>query len=214
MYKYVKRIIDFSISLIGTIVLLPLIVLLSVLIKLDSKGPILFTQKRIGIHQKTFMIYKFRTMRMDTPKDQPTHLLENPDQWITRMGKFLRKTSLDELPQLLNILKGDMAIIGPRPALWNQFDLIELREKYGVHALLPGLTGYAQIKGRDEVPISLKAKLDRYYKDNFGFWFDFRIFVASILVVVLARGVVEGSMAPLEDMMDEKEKEAMKKWKS
>ena len=214
MYKYFKRTFDFIISLIGTIVLLPLILLISILIKLDSKGPILFTQKRIGIHQKTFNIYKFRTMRIDTPKDQPTHLLENPDQWITRMGKFLRKTSLDELPQLFNILKGDMAIIGPRPALWNQFDLIELREKYGVHELLPGLTGYAQIKGRDEVPISLKAKLDRYYKDNFGFWFDFRIFIASFLVVFLARGVVEGSMAPLENMMDEKEKEAMKKWKS
>ena len=156
----IKRLMDIVLSLAGLILLSPLFLLLIVLIKLDSKGPVLFKQKRVGLHKSHFYILKFRTMRIDTPKDTPTHLLENPDQWITKMGKFLRKTSLDELPQIINILKGEMSIIGPRPALWNQYDLIEERDKYGANDVPPGLTGWAQINGRDELPTEVKAQLD------------------------------------------------------
>jgi O-antigen biosynthesis protein WbqP len=163
-----------------------------ILIKLDSKGPILFKQKRIGRNKKHFYILKFRTMRIDTPKDTPTHMLENPEQWITKVGKFLRKTSLDEIPQIINILKGDMSIIGPRPALWNQYDLIEERDKYGVHKLYPGLTGYAQINGRDEITIQEKAKLDGFYNDNLGLKLDIKIFMNTIKKVVKSEGVKEG----------------------
>src|SRR5690606_31583169 len=149
----------------------------------DSKGPVLFKQKRIGRYKKHFNILKFRTMHIDTPKDTPTHLLENPEQWITRMGKFLRKTSLDELPQIINILKGDMSIIGPRPALWNQYDLMEERDKYQVHDISPGLTGYAQINGRDELIISDKAKLDGYYVNHMSLWLDIKIFFGTFLSI-------------------------------
>ena len=168
MYLKIKRLMDIILSLAGLILLSPLFLLLIVLIKLDSKGPVLFKQKRVGLHKSHFYILKFRTMRIDTPKDTPTHLLENPDQWITKMGKFLRKTSLDELPQIINILKGEMSIIGPRPALWNQYDLIEERDKYGANDVPPGLTGLAQINGRDELPTEVKAGLDGEYVDNFG----------------------------------------------
>ena len=192
MYLKIKRFIDIILSLLGFIILSPFIILLVLLIKLDSKGPILFKQKRVGIHKKHFNILKFRTMKIDTPKDTPTHLLDNPDQYITRMGKFLRKTSLDELPQLWNILIGEMSIIGPRPALWNQYDLIAERDKYGANNVPPGLTGWAQINGRDELPIGVKAKLDGYYVEKLSLWMDIKCFFLTILSVLKSDGVVEG----------------------
>ena len=181
IYRYFKRVIGFVISLIGFIVLIPVFLILIVCIKLDSKGPILFKQRRIGLHKKEFNILKFRTMKIDTPKDTPTHLLENPDMYITRVGKFLRKTSLDELPQIINIIKGDMCIVGPRPALWNQFDLIEERDKYGANDIVPGLTGWAQINGRDELPIDVKAKLDGEYVKRCSFGFDVKCFFLTFV---------------------------------
>lgn len=197
-YFWFKRIYDTVLSFIGLIVLSPLLFVLVILIKLDSKGPILFKQKRIGRNKKHFYILKFRTMRIDTPKDTPTHMLENPEQWITKVGKFLRKTSLDEIPQIINILKGDMSIIGPRPALWNQYDLVEERDKYDVHKLYPGLTGYAQINGRDELPIPEKAKLDGYYVKHISLWLDIKIFFGTILSIFKSDGVVEGGTGTLE----------------
>lgn len=192
MYQKIKRGIDFVISLIGFIILSPLFILLCLAIKLDSPGPIFFRQKRVGIYKTHFQILKFRTMRIDTPKDCPTHLLENPEQYITKVGKFLRKTSLDELPQIFNILAGDMSIIGPRPALWNQFDLIEERDKYHANDVMPGLTGWAQINGRDELPIDVKAKLDGEYVKKMSFFFDCRCFIGTIISVLKHDGVVEG----------------------
>lgn len=197
-YLKFKRFYDTVLAFIGLIVLSPLFLVLMILIKLDSKGPILFKQKRIGRDKKHFYILKFRTMRIDTPKDTPTHMLENPQQWITKVGKFLRKTSLDELPQIINILKGDMSIIGPRPALWNQYDLMEERDKYGVHSLYPGLTGYAQINGRDELPIPDKAKLDGYYVEHISLWLDIKIFFGTIWSIFKSEGVVEGGTGTLE----------------
>ena len=191
-YLTMKRLIDIFLSFIGLIVLSPIFLGLVIAIKVDSKGPILFKQKRVGIHKSHFNILKFRTMRVDTPKDTPTHLLENPDQWITKVGKFLRRTSLDELPQILNILKGEMSIIGPRPALWNQYDLIEERDKYGANDVPVGLTGWAQINGRDELPISEKAKLDGEYVANFGLSTDVKCFIGTIFKVLKSDGVVEG----------------------
>ncbi|VEU79980.1 sugar transferase [Haploplasma axanthum] len=207
MYLFIKKILDHLIAFIGFIVLLPIFLILIILIKLDSKGPVFFKQRRVGKNKKLFNILKFRTMRIDTPKDTPTHLLENPDQWITKMGKFLRKTSLDELPQIINILKGDMSIVGPRPALWNQSDLIEERDKYNVHDLYPGLTGYAQIKGRDELPIKEKAKLDGYYRNHVGLWLDIKIFFGTIVSVFKSDGVVEGGTGTLEKKELDKPKE-------
>lgn len=167
MYKDgLKRGIDFLLSLVGIIVLSPILLILCIAIKIDSKGPVIFKQKRVGKNKSHFYIYKFRTMKVDTPQETPTHLLSNPDFFITRVGKFLRKTSLDELPQLFNILKGDMAVIGPRPALWNQYDLIEERDKYHANDIRPGLTGLAQISGRDELEIDYKARLDGQYTAN------------------------------------------------
>ena len=159
-YLPVKRGIDILLSGAALVVLSPVLAGLCLAIKLDSKGPILFKQKRVGLHKEFFEIWKFRTMRTDTPKDMPTHMLADPDQYITRTGHFLRKTSLDELPQIFNILKGEMSIIGPRPALWNQDDLIAERDKYGANDVMPGLTGWAQVNGRDELEIPVKAKLD------------------------------------------------------
>ena len=198
MYKFIKRILDIILSLCGMIVLSPLFLVLIIAIKLDSKGPVLFKQKRIGLHKKHFFILKFRTMRIDTPKDTPTHLLENPEQWITKVGKFMRKTSLDELPQIWNIFVGDMSIIGPRPALWNQYDLIEERDRYGANDVLPGLTGWAQINGRDELPIKQKAELDGYYVKNVSFALDCRCFFGTILSVLKSDGVVEGGTGTME----------------
>ena len=184
IYRYFKRVIGFVISLIGFIVLIPVFLILIICIKLDSKGPILFKQRRIGLHKKEFNILKFRTMKIDTPKDTPTHLLENPDMYITKVGKFLRKTSLDELPQIINIIKGDMCIVGPRPALWNQYDLIEERDKYGANDIVPGLTGWAQINGRDELPIDVKAKLDGEYVKKCSFGFDVKCFFLTFVKVL------------------------------
>lgn len=199
MYKsIIKRMIDFLLSLIGLIVLSPIFLLLCLWIKLDSKGPIFFKQKRVGIHKSHFNILKFRTMYIDTPKDMPTHLLANPDQYITKAGKFLRKTSLDELPQIINILKGDMSIIGPRPALWNQYDLIEERDKYGANDVMPGLTGWAQINGRDELEIDVKAKFDGEYVDKMSFAFDVKCFFGTITSVLKSDGVVEGGTGEMK----------------
>ena len=198
MYQLVKRGIDFLLSFLGCIILSPVFLLLCLAIKLDSPGPIFFKQKRIGKDKKHFMILKFRTMRIDTPKDCPTHLLENPEQYITKMGKFLRKTSLDELPQMFNILAGQMSIVGPRPALWNQFDLIEERDKYGANDIMPGLTGWAQINGRDELPIEEKARLDGVYIEKMGFLFDCRCFFGTITSVLKHEGVVEGGTGAME----------------
>lgn len=192
MYQGIKRAIDFILSLLGLILLSPLFLVLILWIKIDSPGPILFRQKRVGIHKTYFQILKFRTMRIDTPKDMPTHLLKNPEQYITKAGKFLRKTSLDELPQIINILKGDMAIVGPRPALWNQYDLIAERDKYGANDVRPGLTGWAQINGRDELEIPVKAALDGEYIKKLGPAMDLRCFFGTFLSVLKADGVVEG----------------------
>lgn len=197
--KYGKRTIDFVLSFAGIIILSPLLIVLMVLIKVTSPGPIFFKQKRVGIHKSYFNILKFRTMRIDTPKDMPTHLLENPDQYITSVGKFLRKTSLDELPQLFNIFKGEMAIVGPRPALWNQYDLIELRDVYGANDVLPGLTGWAQVNGRDELEIDVKAKLDGEYCKNLSFLFDVKCFLMTIFSVLKHDGVVEGGTGSIHN---------------
>ncbi len=199
MYRKIKRVIDTIISFVGLVILSPVFLILIIAIKADSKGPILFKQKRVGIHKSHFLIYKFRTMRIDTPKDVPTHLLENPEQYITKVGKFLRKTSLDELPQIVNILKGDMAIVGPRPALWNQYDLIEERDKYGANDILPGLTGWAQINGRDELEIEEKARLDGEYVNRMGFFFDIKCMVKTFTSVLKHDGVVEGGTGTLHD---------------
>ena len=188
----VKRIIDFVLALVGLIVLSPIFLLLIIAIKMDSKGPVFFKQKRFGKDKVFFNILKFRTMRMDTPKDTPTHLLENPDQWITKVGKFLRKTSLDELPQIINILTGEMSIIGPRPALWNQTDLIAERDKYGANDIPVGLTGWAQINGRDELPIEDKARLDGEYVKKMSFSMDVKCFFGTIISVAKSDGVMEG----------------------
>ena len=191
-YIKIKRVIDFTLALIGLIVLAPVLVGLILAIKLDSPGPVFFKQKRIGIHKTYFDILKFRTMKADTPNDVPTHMLMNPEQYITSVGKFLRKTSLDELPQLINILKGDMSIVGPRPALWNQDDLLEERDRYGANDVMPGLTGWAQINGRDELEISEKAKFDGEYVQQLGFVMDLKCFFGTIKVLVKSEGVSEG----------------------
>lgn len=193
VYPSIKRIIDFILSLIGIIILLPIFLILAIIIKIDSKGPIFFKQKRVGKDKEYFYILKFRTMRINTPKDMPTHMLENPDIFITKVGKFLRKTSLDELPQIINILKGEMSIIGPRPALWNQYDLIAERDKYGANDIVPGLTGWAQVNGRDELPIDVKAKYDGEYVENMGLIFDIKIFFKTILSVLKSDGIKEGA---------------------
>ncbi|MFS1036320.1 sugar transferase [Enterococcus casseliflavus] len=199
MYKDgLKRIIDFILSLMGIIVLSPVLLLLCLAIRLDSKGPIIFKQKRVGKNKTHFNIYKFRTMKIDTPKEMPTHLLADPDFYITKVGKFLRKTSLDELPQLFNIIKGDMAVIGPRPALWNQYDLIEERDKYGANDIRPGLTGLAQISGRDELEIPIKAKIDGKYTNNISLMMDIKCFFGTITSVFKSDGVVEGGTGTMK----------------
>ncbi|MBQ7099140.1 MAG: sugar transferase [Oscillospiraceae bacterium] len=193
-----KRFLAIVLSLLGILALGWLLVLLSIAIKLDSPGPVLFKQKRVGRGKSHFYILKFRTMRTDTPKDMPTHLLTDPQQYITRVGRFLRKTSLDELPQLFNILLGHMAIVGPRPALWNQFDLIAERDKYGANDVRPGLTGWAQINGRDELEIHEKARLDGEYVRNLSFAFDLKCFLGTIKVVLCRDGVVEGGTGAMQ----------------
>jgi len=192
MYLKFKRGLDFLLSFTGLLVLSPLLALLAIWIKLDSNGPVLFKQKRVGKDKKNFYMLKFRTMHLSAPKDCPTHLLENPKKHITRAGKFLRKTSLDELPQLLNILKGEMSLIGPRPALWNQYDLIEERDKYNANSIRPGLTGWAQVNGRDELPVEIKAQLDGEYTKNISILLDIRCFYKTIINVIKCEGVIEG----------------------
>lgn len=191
-YLVIKRIIDVIFSILGLIILIPVFLIVSIAIKIESKGPIIFKQKRIGKRKKYFTIYKFRTMRSDTPKDMPTHMLKNANGCITKVGNILRKTSLDELPQLVNILKGDMSIIGPRPALWNQDDLVEEREKYHANDIRPGLTGWAQVNGRDELEIPVKAKYDGEYIEKVSLWFDIKIFFKTIINVFKHEGIVEG----------------------
>ncbi len=190
--KYMKRGIDCILSLIGLIILSPILLIIAVIIKVTSPGPILFRQERVGKNNEHFRIMKFRTMRIDTPNDCPTHLLENPDQYITKIGHILRKTSLDELPQLWNIFVGDMAVIGPRPSLPNQYDLNELRDQNGASAVRPGLTGLAQISGRDELEISVKAALDGEYVKNISFFMDLKLFLGTFISVLRSDGVKEG----------------------
>ena len=193
MYKkFFKRFIDIILSAAGLLVLSPVLLIIAILIKLDSKGPVLFKQKRVAKGKKHFQILKFRTMYADVPKDVPTHLLADPESKITKIGRFLRKSSLDELPQIWNILVGEMSIIGPRPALWNQFDLIEERDKYGANDVRPGLTGLAQIMGRDELPIDVKAKYDGEYARDITFAKDVKIFFGTITSVLGAKGIKEG----------------------
>ena len=210
MYRnFFKRVLDIVVSGLGILVLaLPMLVLV-IAIKLDSPGPVLFKQKRVGLKKTHFQIFKFRTMRIDTPRDMPTHMLENPEQWITKVGKFLRKTSLDELPQIFNIFAGQMSVIGPRPALWNQFDLVEERDKYGANDVRPGLTGWAQINGRDELEIPVKAKLDGEYIEKLSFLFDCKCFFGTITSVLKSDGVVEGGTGEL-NRQKESEQEAVK----
>lgn len=196
--KFGKRALDMILSGCGIVVLAPVYLGVAIAIKMDDPGPVFFRQKRVGIHKTHFHILKFRTMKMDTPHDTPTHLLENPEQYITRVGKFLRKTSLDELPQIFQIFTGKMSVIGPRPALWNQFDLIEERDKYGANDVRPGLTGWAQINGRDELPIDVKARLDGEYVEKLSFLFDCKCFFGTILAVLKSDGVVEGGTGQLE----------------
>ena len=196
--KFLKRLIDILLSGCGIIVLAPVYLGVALAIKIDDPGPVFFRQKRVGIHKTHFDIMKFRTMKMETPRDVPTHQLENPEQYITRVGRVLRKTSLDELPQIFQILTGDMSIIGPRPALWNQFDLIEERDKYGANDVRPGLTGWAQINGRDELPIDVKARLDGEYVEKMGFFFDIKCMLGTVLPMFTGAGVVEGGTGQLE----------------
>lgn len=192
-----KRILDFLLAFCGLAVLWPLFLVIAVAIKVDDPGPVIFSQKRVGIHKQYFQLYKFRSMKVSTP-DVPTHLLANPEQYISRVGAFLRKSSLDELPQLLNILFGQMAVIGPRPALWNQYDLIELRDEYGANDVRPGLTGWAQINGRDELPLEVKARLDGEYVEKLSFAFDCKCFFGTIGAVLRHDGVVEGGTGAAE----------------
>ena len=200
--KFGKRLIDLVLSGIAIVVLSPVFLILAVLIKVDDPGPVFFTQKRVGLHKSHFNILKFRTMKMETPHDVPTHMLENPEQYITRVGKVLRKTSLDELPQIFQIFTGKMSIIGPRPALWNQFDLIAERDKYGANDVVPGLTGWAQINGRDELPIDVKARFDGEYVQKLSFLFDCKCFFGTIASVLKHDGVVEGGTGRLEKEKD------------
>ena len=204
MYRNcVKRALAIVLSLVGLLTLGWLLILLSIAIKLDSPGPVLFRQKRVGLGKSHFYILKFRTMRIDTPGDMPTHLLVNPEQYITRVGRFLRKTSLDELPQLFNILAGHMAIVGPRPALWNQFDLIAERDKYGANDIRPGLTGWAQINGRDELEIDVKARYDGEYVQRMSLAFDIRCILGTVTAVLRRDGIVEGGTGAVK-MKNEK----------
>ena len=191
-YMTLKRLLGFILALVACIVLIPVFLCIMGAIKIESRGPVFFKQKRVGLKKSHFNILKFRTMYIETPQDTPTHLLSDPDAYITRVGRILRKTSLDELPQLINILRGEMSFVGPRPALWNQYDLIDEREKYGANDLLPGLTGWAQINGRDELSILEKAKLDGIYVEQLNFSTDLKCFIYTFVSVIKKEGIVEG----------------------
>ena len=212
MYRnYGKRFLDIILSACGIAVLSPVYLLISLAIKIDDPGPVFFRQKRVGLHKSYFHILKFRTMKMNTPHDVPTHLLENPEQYITRVGKFLRKTSLDELPQIFQIFTGKMAVIGPRPALWNQYDLIALRDQYGANDVRPGLSGWAQVNGRDYLSRDLekKARRDGEYAQHITFWFDLKCFLLTIVKVINRQGIVEGKEEkPSDETGETKEKRA------
>lgn len=204
--KFFKRLIDIVLSFLGLVLLSWLFLIIIISIKIDDPGPAFFTQKRVGINKTYFKLHKFRSMKMDTPHDMPTHLLENPDEYITKVGKFIRKFSLDELPQIWDIFVGKMSIIGPRPALWNQYDLIEERDKYGANNVKPGLTGWAQINGRDELEIDVKARMDGEYVENISFWFDLKCFFGTITSVLKHDGVVEGGTGRTNSEKKEEEK--------
>ena len=200
MYKhFFKRLIDIILSGCGLLVLAPVFIVIMMAVKIDDPGPCFFSQKRVGIHKKLFNLYKFRSMKMSTPHDMPTHMLANPEQYITKVGGFLRRTSLDELPQIWNIFVGDMSIIGPRPALWNQDDLIAERDKYGANDIMPGLSGWAQINGRDELEIAVKAKFDGEYVERMSFMFDVKCFFGTFFSVLRQDGVVEGGTGALKN---------------
>ena len=208
MYKrFKKRFIDIVLSTLAIIVLAIPMAIIALIIKITDPGPAIFKQKRVGKNKTYFELYKFRSMKMDTPRDCPTHLLENPEQYITRIGKFLRKSSLDELPQIFNIWTGKMSIIGPRPALWNQDDLVAERDKYGANDVRPGLTGWAQINGRDELEIPVKAMLDGEYVEKLSFGFDLKCFFGTIGSVLKSDGVVEGGTGEMEKKEPKEEKE-------
>ena len=204
---FFKRLMDLVLATLGIVVLALPMAILALIIKITDPGPVFFKQKRVGIHKSHFMLYKFRSMRMDTPRDCPTHLLENPEQYITLIGKFLRRSSLDELPQIFQIWTGKMSIIGPRPALWNQYDLIEERDKYGANDVRPGLTGWAQINGRDELEIPVKAALDGEYVEKMSFGFDCKCFFGTIASVLRSDGVVEGGTGELKKQETRQEEE-------
>lgn len=199
MYQVVKRLLAILISGLTIIIISPVLLAVAIAIKCDSKGPVLFKQKRVGKDKKHFMIYKFRSMYVDAPADMPTHMLKDPTAMITKVGAFLRKTSLDELPQLFNIFKGEMAIVGPRPALWNQYDLIAERDKYNANSIRPGLTGWAQINGRDELEIDEKSRLDGYYVAHMSFLMDLKCFFGTFISVLKSDGVVEGGTGTEEE---------------
>lgn len=201
--KFLKRAIDIILSFLGLVILSPVFAILALLIVIDDPGPVFFTQKRVGINKTFFKLHKFRSMKMSTPHDTPTHLLDNPEQYITKIGKFLRKSSLDELPQIWDIFVGNMSIIGPRPALWNQDDLVAERDKYGANDVRPGLTGWAQINGRDELEIPVKAKFDGEYVENISFTFDCKCFFGTVFSVLKHDGVVEGGTGELHKQESE-----------
>lgn len=204
--KFFKRLIDLVLSALALVILAIPMLFFALLIKLDSKGPVLFWQKRVGLHKETFMMPKFRSMYTDTPAEMPTHLLNDPDRWITPVGKIYRKLSIDELPQIWSIFTGKMSIIGPRPALWNQFDLVEERDKYGANDVRPGLTGWAQINGRDELEIPVKAKLDGEYVEKISFLFDCKCFFGTIFAVLRHDGVVEGGTGTMNKEKEQAER--------
>lgn len=211
MYRFFKRLIDIVLSLIGIAVLAVPMLIFALIIRIEDPGPAIFKQKRVGLHKKYFNVLKFRSMKMSTPHDVPTHMLKDPDQYILKCGRWMRKMSIDELPQLFNILAGDMSIIGPRPALWNQDDLISERDKYGANDVKPGLTGWAQINGRDELEIPVKAKLDGEYVEKMSFGFDCKCFFGTIGAVLRRDGVVEGGTGEIKNGEEESEKREVKK---
>ncbi len=209
--KFFKRVIDIVLSGIGLLVLAIPMLIVAIIIRCEDPGPVIFKQKRVGLHKKYFSLYKFRSMKMDTPHDMPTHMLSNPEQYILKVGGFIRKTSIDELPQLWNIFKGDMSIIGPRPALWNQDDLIAERDKYGANNVKPGLTGWAQINGRDELEIPVKAKLDGEYVEKIGLGMDIKCFFGTIKSVLKSDGVVEGGTGEMKKKEEAQNEEVVEK---
>ena len=204
VYSFFKRTFDVCVSAAALVILSPVLLLLAVIIKLDSKGTVIFSQNRVGKNGNLFKIYKFRTMKVTAPSETATADLSDPYAYITRVGRILRKTSLDELPQIFQIFTGEMSIIGPRPALWNQFDLIEERDKYGANDVRPGLTGWAQINGRDELPIDVKARFDGEYVENLSFLFDCKCFFGTIVSVLKHDGVVEGGTGQMEKEKENK----------